>query len=208
MTRAVTGAVGRQRLGALVEARAAPRSCGVLARGGLRCRSPRRASWSRSLARVVEVALGRDGVADPAEQVADGLERAARALLDRGDDLEDAALHAVQRAAGGLAEVGGEEDQGAGDEQPEDCPSPANRLVVHVVRDSKAWSVTARRANAAGAGSSNSCSCGGSPRTPRASGPSRPPRRSAATRPGGTASASPRAGARRAPAAASRRPPA
>ena len=50
------------------------------------------------------------------------------------DDLDDAALDGVQRAAGGLAEVGGEEDQGAGDEQPEDCPASADRLVVHVDR--------------------------------------------------------------------------
>ena len=40
-------------------------------------------SRSRSLAQVVALALGVQRVAEPAEEVADGLERAARALLDR-----------------------------------------------------------------------------------------------------------------------------
>src|SRR4051812_36597049 len=44
----------------------------------------------------------------------------------------------MQPAAGGLAEVGGEKDQGAGDEQSEDCPPPADRLVVHAGWFSKA----------------------------------------------------------------------
>ena len=157
--------------------------------------------------RSLTLALGVERVADPAEEVADGLERAAGALLDRRDDLEDAALDGVQAAAGRLAEVGGQEDQGADDEQREHCPPPANRLVVHVTAVSKACGPGALVAAPAGC-------CGilvgavDRPRTPRASGPSRPRRRSAATRPGARASGSPRAGARRAPAAASRRRPA
>ena len=87
-------------------------------------------------AQVLDLALGVERVPDPAGQVAEGLERAARALLDRRHDVEHPALHGVQPAAG-LAEVGGQEDQGAGDEQPEDCPPPADRLVVHVAKYSK-----------------------------------------------------------------------
>ena len=90
------------------------------------------------LAHVLELALGVEGVAGPAEEVAHGLERLARALLDRRDDVEHAALDGVQAAAGGLAEVGGQEDQGAGYEQSEDYPPPADRLVVHAERFSKA----------------------------------------------------------------------
>ena len=90
------------------------------------------------LAHVLELALGVEGVAGPAEEVAHGLERLARALLDRRDDVEHAALHGVQAAAGGLAEIGGQEDEGAGYEQSEDYPPPADRLVVHAERFSKA----------------------------------------------------------------------
>src|SRR3954451_19519455 len=48
--------------------------------------------------------LARVGAPAPADEVAHGLERAARPLLDRRDDLDPAALHGVQPAAGGLAE--------------------------------------------------------------------------------------------------------
>jgi hypothetical protein len=91
------------------------------------------------LAHVLELALGVEGVAGPAEEVAHGLERLARALLDRRDDVEHAALHGVQAAAAGLAEIGGQEDERAGDEQSEDYPPPADRLVVHAEGFSKAW---------------------------------------------------------------------
>ena len=87
---------------------------------------------------VLDLALGVQRVAEPAEEVAHGLQRAARALLHRVEHLARAALHPVQGAAAGLAEVRGQEDQGADDEQSEDCPAPPDRLVVHVGDDSKA----------------------------------------------------------------------
>src|SRR4029079_12674131 len=40
-------------------------------------------------AELLDLTLGVDGVPDPADKVAHGLERPARPLLDRGDDLDD-----------------------------------------------------------------------------------------------------------------------
>jgi hypothetical protein len=107
-----------------------------------------RSSWRRSLAQdellvgqlaaqavalraqVRVLALGVERVPDPGEQVADRLQRAAGPVLDRGDDLEDAALDRAHAAR--PAEGGGQEDDGADDEQCEHRPSSADRLVVHV----------------------------------------------------------------------------
>ena len=83
------------------------------------------------VAQLVDVALGVERVAEPAGQVAHRLERAAGALLDRGDDLEDALLHAVQPAAGRLTEVDGQQQQRERHEQREGYPAPSDRLVVH-----------------------------------------------------------------------------
>jgi len=57
--------------------------------------------------------------------------------LDRRNHVDDPALHGVQPAARRLAEVDGQQDQGAGNEQSEDCPAPADRLVVHVIFSGK-----------------------------------------------------------------------
>src|SRR5205814_4667070 len=106
----------------------------------------------------LDLALGVDRVARPAEEVAERLERAAGALLDRRDDLEHAALDGVQATARRLAEVGSEEDQGAGDEQCEHCPPAADGLVVHVTAVSKA---SAWRASSGACGCCGICWCGG-----------------------------------------------
>ncbi len=87
-----------------------------------------------------------------------GLERAVGALLDRREHLQHPALERVQAAAGRLAEVGGQEDQRERDEQSEDRPPPADRLLVHVGAVSKSLP---RRASSDAGGSSNSCWCGG-----------------------------------------------
>ena len=68
------------------------------------------------------------------------------------------ALHGMQPATGGLAEVGGEEDQGADDKQCKHCPPAANGLVVHVTAVSKAL---ARRASSGACGYCGICWCGG-----------------------------------------------
>src|SRR5207248_8707308 len=141
---------------------------------------------------------GVEGVREPPGDVADRLERLARALLERREHLDDPALNRVQRASWRLAEVGGQQDQGNGDEQRELCAPPANLLVVHEVRVSKvllrAASVTSLRyqsePSTGGAGCVNSCSNGGSPRILPTTSPSRPRHRSAATRPDARASAS------------------
>ena len=87
---------------------------------------------------VLDLALRRQRVPEPAEQVAHRLQRAARTLLHRVEDLARTALHIVQGAAPGFSEIGSEQDQGADDEQPEDCPAPPDRLVVHEGDGSKA----------------------------------------------------------------------
>ena len=109
-----------------------------------RCRGPRARvrRRSRSAVQVLDLALGVQRVAEPAEEVAHGLERAAGALLHRVEHLARPALHPVQGAAAGLAEVRSQQDQGADDEQSEDCPAPPDRLVVHVGDDSKVLVVT------------------------------------------------------------------
>src|SRR5205085_4577645 len=132
---------------------------------------------------LVALLLRARRVAEPAEQVADRLERAARALLYRREHRDDAALHAVQRAPGRLAEVGGQQDQGDDDEQYEDCTATTNLLVVHGWSGSKAGCSCAMALDdesaisSGGAGCSlHSCATDGSPRTPRASDPTRPRR--------------------------------
>ena len=160
MTRAATGPSSVEAAG-LVEVEQAAQLV-VLARGG-GAGDGLLAQRVALGAQLLDLALGVDRVADPADEVAHGLERPARPLLDRGDDLDDAPLHGVQPAAGGLAEVGGEEDQGAGDKQSEDCPASADRLVVHVesVTQSLCGVAAARSSSGVGCDSSNSCSSGG-----------------------------------------------
>jgi hypothetical protein len=86
---------------------------------------------------LIALRLGVEGVREPARDIADGLQGTARAVLNRGEHLHDAALQAVQRAARRLPEVCGERYQGDDDEQQKDCPSPPNLLVVHEIRVSK-----------------------------------------------------------------------
>src|SRR5581483_8487818 len=89
------------------------------------------------LAQLSDLRLGLEGVREPARDVAHRLERLGGPFLDRREDLDDAALHGVQRAARGLAEVGGQQDQGNGNEQPEDRSPAPYLLVVHETSVSK-----------------------------------------------------------------------
>jgi hypothetical protein len=63
------------------------------------------------LAQFVALAFGVEGVADAAEQVPHRLESFVGAVLDRRDNGEEGALHRVQPAAVGLAEVSSQEQQ-------------------------------------------------------------------------------------------------
>ena len=59
------------------------------------------------LAQVVALGAGVEGVVEPAEQVAEGLERPAGALLDGRQDLQDPTLDRVEAPTGRFAEVCG-----------------------------------------------------------------------------------------------------
>ena len=83
------------------------------------------------LEQLVALAFGVQRVAEPAEQVAHGLQRLVGAVLDRRDDRQEVALHAVQAPARRLAEVGGQQQQREHDEQHKHRSSTPDRLVVH-----------------------------------------------------------------------------
>ena len=83
------------------------------------------------LGQLVTLALGLEGVREPARDVLDRGQDLAGPGLDRRDHLDDPALHAVQRAGRRLTEVRGEQDQRYGDQQPEDCAAAANLFVMH-----------------------------------------------------------------------------
>jgi hypothetical protein len=80
---------------------------------------------------ITSLAFGVQRVAEPADQVAHGLQRIVGAVLDWRDHGQEAALHGVQPAARRLAEVCGQQDQGEHDEQRENQAPPPNRLVIH-----------------------------------------------------------------------------
>ena len=112
---------------------------------------------------LLVLVLGVHGVAEPAEQVAEGLERLAGAGLQRRERGLGAALERAERASG-LAEGGGEHDHREDDEDRQGRPSPADHFAVeHSVPPLR------RRANDAGC-FGNSCWRGEWPRTPRGSG--------------------------------------
>ena len=95
ITRAVTGSVPCGKPSSLWSP-TSPLSCAA-SRCAVRVRaSSERSSIDLALERLVLV-LGVDGVADPAEQVAHRLERAARARLDRRERLLRAALEAWKK---------------------------------------------------------------------------------------------------------------
>ena len=76
------------------------RSCAFSRSRGLGAVDLRCAARRARLLQLVALGLGVERVAEPADEVADRLERAAGALLDRREHLHDAALDGVQRAAG------------------------------------------------------------------------------------------------------------
>ena len=148
-------------------------------------------SSASSACELVVLAAGVEGLVEPVDQVADRLQRPARALLDRAKTGRDAALDRVQRAALGL----GEAEPRAGSARRrsranEDRPAPADLLAIH-----RSSGLSPRERSA---GRSCAAPCA-SPRTPRASGRSRRRRRSAATRRSARASGTPRAAARSKP---------
>ena len=69
------------------------------------------------LAQFVALPFGIDRFAEPAERVAHGLQRRVGAVLDRRDDRQKCPLNAVQAAARGLTEVGGQQQQREHNEQ-------------------------------------------------------------------------------------------
>ena len=113
-----------------------PRSCLFSA--------PSTCSWRDLLAQrvallleLVALVLGVQGRAEPPEEVAEGLDDAVGALLDRSEHLHRTALDAVQAAGAGFAEVGGEQDQRERDEDGQDRPASPHRFVVHAESVSK-----------------------------------------------------------------------
>src|SRR6202011_2195595 len=83
------------------------------------------------LAQLVTLAFRVHRVADPAERVAHRLERLVRAVLDRREHGQEAALDRMQASTWRLAEVCGQEYQRQYDEQQEHRASTPDRLVVH-----------------------------------------------------------------------------
>ncbi len=69
------------------------------------------AQFADLLEQLVALAFGMERVADAAEQVTHGLQRLVGPVLDWRDYREEAPLHRVQPPSGGLAEVGGQEQQ-------------------------------------------------------------------------------------------------
>src|SRR6185312_5109162 len=84
------------------------------------------------LAQFVALAFVVERVAEPPEQVTDRLQRLVRAVLNRRDDAQERALHAVQAAAAGLAEVGRQQQQREDDEQREHRATTPDSLVIHL----------------------------------------------------------------------------
>jgi hypothetical protein len=80
---------------------------------------------------LVALVLGVERVAEPAEQVPDRLERTVGALLHRCHDLHRPRLDRLQRAAGGLAEVGSQQHQAAGDQREQDRAPASHLSVIH-----------------------------------------------------------------------------
>jgi len=78
----------------------------VVAPGGLRA-DHLAAELVALLAQVVALLARMDRVAEPAREVAERLQGAAGAVLDRRQDLEHPALHRVQASARALAEICG-----------------------------------------------------------------------------------------------------
>jgi hypothetical protein len=108
------------------------------------CSCATSAQLSRSACELVALVLGVERVAEPAEQVAERLERAVGALLDRREHLHRAALDGVQAAAGGLAEVGGEQEQRAARPARRGPHGAVAPLVVHTEKPG-GWKVQGSR---------------------------------------------------------------
>ena len=111
-------------------------------------------------------------VAEPAEQVARTGLSARLAPVSIGANASWAPRWSVwKKPPPGLAEVGGEHDDGQRDEYRQRRPSAADHLAVEHFR------APPEPPPVSGGGSfGNSCCCGGWPRTPRGCGRSRPPR--------------------------------
>ena len=132
---------GRVEPDAVVEVDQAARAARFCSCGALGLASAARSGSARCACELVDLHLAWSVSADPAGEVAHRLERLARALLRSARAPRPRPAGRCAAGSRRLAEVGGEQDQGDGDEQREDRSPPPDLLVMHVVLSPGEWVV-------------------------------------------------------------------